>query len=53
MKEISIINKREEDGVWTVVFKHYNKGECACTAKKKTSTFEHDPSKSDLLESIG
>lgn len=50
--EISILLENENNGIYTVTYKYWTKGECACSAIKKTASFGFKPSKQDLIDSI-
>lgn len=46
---IVILNSKQlESGKWTVTYKFYEKGACACTAKKRTNLFDHEPTLTEL-----
>lgn len=50
--EVSIIQKRENNGIYYVLFKYWESGKCACLGEKKSVSFPHDPSTQDLINII-
>lgn len=52
MIEVAEVLRYNENGVWSVTFKYWVSGECACTAEKIKRQFDHEPTKQDLINSI-
>jgi hypothetical protein len=52
MHKISIINSHYDNGINYVTFKYWIDGECACSAKRQTASFDHNPTNQELINSI-
>lgn len=50
--DIIILHEYKSNGLWYVTFKYWVKGDCACTAEKKTASFDFKPTNQDLIDSI-
>lgn len=50
--ELTIINTNYDGAYYTVKYKYWTSGECACTAKKIERRFTKNPSKDELIKAI-
>lgn len=50
--EVSILSEFEDYGIYTITYRYWETGQCACEAIKIKRTFDDYPRKQDLIDAI-